>query len=45
MGCVARKPVFVVSDQVQYKPGCTATEDDYRLEILDLVSREILLSV
>ena len=24
---VVRKPVFGVSDQVQHKPGCTATED------------------
>ena len=23
---VVRKPVFGVSDQVQHKPGCTATE-------------------
>ena len=27
MGLVVRKPVFGVSDQVRYKPGCTATED------------------
>ena len=24
------------SDQVRHKPGCTVTEDDWRLEILDL---------
>ena len=24
---VMTKPVFGVSDQVQYKPGCTTTED------------------
>ena len=40
-----RKPVFGVSDQVQRKPGCTATEDGKRLEISDLGSREIVLSV
>ena len=28
-----RKPVFGVSDQVRHKPGCTATEDGWRLEI------------
>ena len=28
-----RKPVFGVSDQVLHKPGCTATEDGWRLEI------------
>ena len=34
-----------VSDQVPYKPGCAITEDGYRLEILDLASRGIVLSV
>ena len=29
---VARKPVFGVSDQVQHKPSCTATEDDLSLK-------------
>ena len=24
---IMRKPVFVVSDKVQHKPGCTVTED------------------
>ena len=33
-----RKPVFGISDHVFYKPGCTAMEDGYRLEILDLGS-------
>ena len=27
MSLILRKPVFGVSDQVQHKPGCTATED------------------
>ena len=27
LSCVARKPVFGVSNRVQHKPGCTATED------------------
>ena len=27
LGLVVRKPVFGVSDLVQHKPGCTATED------------------
>ena len=27
LSLVMRKPVFGVSDQVQHKPGCTATED------------------
>ena len=42
---VVRKPVFGVSDQVPHKPGCTVTEDGWRLEILDLGSRGIVLSV
>ena len=36
-----RKAVFGVSDQVRHKPGCTATEDGWRLEISDLGSRGI----
>ena len=40
-----RKPVFGVSNQVQHKPGCTATEDGKRLEISDLGRRGIVLSV
>ena len=39
------KPVFGVSDQVQYKPGCTTTEDGQRLEVSDLESSGIVLSV
>ena len=42
---VVRKPVFGVSDHVRHKPGCTATEDGYRLEISDLDRRGIALSV
>ena len=42
---VVRKPVVGVSDQVPHKPGCTATEDGKRLEISDLGSRGIVLSV
>ena len=40
-----RKPVFGVSDQAPHKPGCTATEDGYRLEISYIGSRWIVLSV
>ena len=39
LSSVARKPVFGVSDKVRHKPGCAATEDGWRLEILDLGSR------
>ena len=35
----------VISEQVRHKLGCTATEDGQRLEILDLESRGIVLSV
>ena len=40
-----RKPVFGVSDKVRHKPGCTATEDGQRLEILDMGTSGIVLSV
>ena len=36
MSLVVRKPVFGVSDQVQHKPGCTTTQDGWRLEISNL---------
>ena len=46
MSLVVRKSVFGVSDQVPHKPGCTATDvDGWRLEISDLRSRGIVLSV
>ena len=35
----------LVADAEADKPGCTATEDDQRLEISDLESRGIVLSV
>ena len=45
MSLVVGKPVFGVSDQVPHKPGCTATEDGWMLEISYLGRREIVLSV
>ena len=45
LSLVVRKPVFGVSDQVPHKPGCKAIEDGERLEISDLGSRGIVLSV
>ena len=39
-----RKPVFGVSNQVRHKPGCTATQDGWMLEVSDLGSRGIVLS-
>ena len=45
MSLVVRKPVFGVSDQVRHKPGCTVTEDGQMLEILDLGSKGIVVSV
>ena len=39
------KTNILVSNQVQHKPGCTATEDGWRLEISDLESRGIVLSM
>ena len=44
MSRVARKLVFGVSDQVQHKPGCAASEDRWRLDISDLESRGIALT-
>ena len=44
MSLVPRKPVFGASDQVRHKPGCTATEDGWRLEISYLGRRGIVLS-
>ena len=35
--------VVGVSTRVRHKPGCTATEDVQRLEILDLENRGIVL--
>ena len=43
MSFFVRKPVFGISDQVRHKPGYTATEYGWRLEILDLKSRRIVL--
>ena len=40
---VTTKPVFGISDQVQHKLGCSATEDGLRLEFSDLGSRRIVL--
>ena len=45
LSLVVRKPVLGVSDQVQHKQGCTATEDSQRLEISELGSRGIVLSI
>ena len=45
MSRVTKKLVFRVSDQVQHKPRCTAIGNELRLEILDLGSRGIVLSM
>ena len=45
LSLVVRKAVVGVSDEVRYKPGCTATEDGQRLEISNLGSRGIVLSL
>ena len=39
------KPVFRVSDQVQHKPSCTATEDGQTTAISDLGSRQTILCI
>ena len=45
VSCNARKLVFGVSDHVRHKPVCAATKDGYKLEILDLRRRGIVLSM
>ena len=45
LSLVLRKPVFGVSNQVRYKPGCAATKYSQRLEISDLGNRGIVLYV
>ena len=45
MSCLMRKSVIEVSNQVQHKPGFSATDNGKRLEILGLGSREIVLFV
>ena len=45
MSLVVRKQVFGVFDLVPHKPGYTAIEDCYRLEIPDLGRRGIALSM
>ena len=40
MSCVMGKHVFGVFDKVRYEQGCANLEDDQRLEILDLGSRQ-----
>ena len=44
MSRVASNLVFVVSDQVRHKPGCTVTEEGYWLEVSDLGSCVIVQS-
>ena len=39
------KTNVLVSDPVQHNPGCTVTEDGWRLEISVLESRRIVLSI
>ena len=41
----SEKTNILVSDQVPRKPGCAVTEEGYRLEISDLESRGIVVSV
>ena len=45
MSRIMRKPVLGICGQVWCKSGCTATEDGKRLEILDLGTKGIALSM
>ena len=44
MSHVTRKPVFGVCHQGRFKPGSTAAETSWRLEILNIETRDIILS-
>ena len=44
LSLVMRKAVFGVCDQIRHKPACAATEAKWRLEILDIKTRDIILS-
>ena len=44
MSLVTKKPVFGVCDQVGLTPACSATKTSYRLAILDMETRGIILS-
>ena len=44
MSLVMRKPVFGVSSQVRLKLVCTAIEASWNLEILDIETRDTILS-
>ena len=45
LSLVVRKRVFGVSDLVRHKPGCTVTEKSKRIEMSDLGSSGIVLSM
>ena len=44
MSLVTRKSVFRVCYQVRLKPACSAAGTSYKLEILDIETRDIILS-
>ena len=47
MSCVVStlSSTFLTTDQTQNNPGCTATEDEKGLEILDVENRGLVLSM
>ena len=47
MGRVVSEPAsaFLTTDQTQDKPGCTSTEDEKGLEIVDVENRGLMLSM
>ena len=38
-----KKPVFEVIDQVRHKPACSTMKISWRLDILDIETRDIIL--
>ena len=44
MGLIERKPVFVVSDKVRFKPAFSAAETNLKIEISLVASLDMILS-
>ena len=42
-GLAARKPVFGVSEEVIFKPACSASKTSYNIEILLVTSLDMIL--
>ena len=45
MGLYATKPVFGVSDEVRFKPACSATETSLKIEFSLIASLDMIFSI